>query len=182
MPLPAADPLDRADAELRGTFGSFATGLAVICAERDGTSYGMTASAFTPVSLDPPLVLVSIACTAKISSVIEEGGSYSVSILSAEQSDIARHFAARGGAANIRFERLWGRPLLAGAIAQLDCDVVQAIPAGDHILFIGRVRAHTRVPGAPLIYHRGAFGPPEAFSDIAPSADASRTARNSVAP
>lgn len=118
----------------------------------------MTANAFTSVSLDPPLVLVSIANRARMNKRIRETGRYGVSILAGDQEPLSLHFA---GAAHqpdlVRF--VWRKevPLLEGALVHLACTVVDSHPAGDHTLHVGRVEQLWYDDGHPLVFYTGSF-------------------------
>jgi flavin reductase (DIM6/NTAB) family NADH-FMN oxidoreductase RutF len=119
----------------------------------------MTVSAFSSVSLQPALVLVCIAHKASNHDRIRTAGRFAVSILSADQQALSNRFAGYGGEdAVIEWADVGSRtPVLAGAIAWLDCAVEQAVAAGDHTIFIGRVEAAGTADGAPLAYWRGGY-------------------------
>lgn len=143
----------------RSVMGSFATGITVVTAEHAGQICGMTASAFLSVSLDPPLVLVSVARSATLHARVVAAGRYAVSMLGAGGEAVSNHFAGRPTAdAEIRFTReASATPVLLDALAWVDCSLESAVEAGDHTLFIGRVEALGRREGAPLVYYRGKY-------------------------
>lgn len=146
---------------MRKALGRFASGVTIVttaeCDDEDSV-HGMTANAFTSVSLDPPLVLVSIANRAKMNDRIAETGKYGVSILAGDQEPVSLHFA---GAAQqpdlVRFVWRRGVPLLEGALVHLACTVVASYPAGDHTLHVGRVEQLSYDDGHPLVFYTGSF-------------------------
>ncbi|MBC9728888.1 flavin reductase family protein [Streptomyces sp. TRM68367] len=128
---------------------------------------GMTATAFMSVSLDPPLVLVSLRDGSRMDDLLAEQPLWAVSVLSQSQRHIAGRFAMKGRLSDrllfqdipyVRGEHS-GAPLVGGALAVLECRTEQRVPAGDHTLVIGRVLS-ARVPssdGRPLAYFRGRY-------------------------
>jgi len=148
--------------QMRKALGRFASGITIVTtgpAEGDDCEiHGMTANAFTSVSLRPPLVLVAIATHAKMHKRIVETGRYGVSILAQDQEALSRHFA---GAANIpaSVNFIWrdGLPLLEGALVHLSCSVHDSHPAGDHTLHVGKVDGVWYRNGDPLLYYTGSF-------------------------
>ncbi|GAA4807982.1 hypothetical protein GCM10023220_42880 [Streptomyces ziwulingensis] len=127
----------------------------------------MTATAFLSVSLDPPLVLVSLREGSRMDDLLDEQPLWAVSVLSESQRHIAGRFAMKGRLSDrLLFEDLpyvpgplTGAPLVGGALATLECRTERRVPAGDHTLVIGRV-LNTEVPGAqagPLTYYRGRY-------------------------
>jgi flavin reductase (DIM6/NTAB) family NADH-FMN oxidoreductase RutF len=146
-------------ARLRAAVGRFASGVTVVSTVLDDVVHGMTANAFTSVSLDPPLVLVSIAERAKMDGCIRSAGRYGVSILRRDQERLSLHFAGT------RFRQpptpafTWrsGLPFVEGALAQIACSVSDSHPAGDHVLHIGRVEGLWYESGEPLVFHTGMF-------------------------
>jgi len=146
--------------EFRNAMGQFATGVVVISAEIDGQPHAMTANAFMSGSLEPPLILVSVAHTARMHSRIEASERFAVSVLGENQQDISNHFAGRSddGAAPA-FERLDGLPVIANAVVQMAATLQHSYPCGDHTLFVGRVtRLHHCQPATlPLIFQGGRY-------------------------
>ena len=143
----------------RNTLGRFATGVTVVTTVVDGKVHGMTASAFMSVSLDPPLVLVSVDRRAHLHSMLNEGSRYGVSILRTDQREYSQHFAGFG-APDLVPEFVWqeGIPLLKEALAHLVTTVVDVHAAGDHTLFIARIDYLDWAEGEPLLYFRGQYG------------------------
>ncbi|WP_138846157.1 NADH-dependent flavin reductase [Rhodococcus pyridinivorans] len=158
---PSGAEIDVTPLHMRKALGRFASGVTIVTTaefEDEAAVHGMTANAFTSVSLDPPLVLVSIANRAKMNERIKETGKYGVSILAGDQEPLSLHFA---GAAHepdlVRF--VWRKevPLLEGALVHLACTVVDSYPAGDHTLHIGRVEQLWYDNGHPLVFYTGSF-------------------------
>lgn len=144
---------------MRGALGHFASGVTVVTTATEGPdgphAHGMTANAFTSVSLDPPLVLVSISTHARSHRRIDDSGRYGVSILGAGQGPVAHHFA--GGAQSpeaVSLEWRDGLPLVGGALVHLACRVRQSHRAGDHTLFVGEVEGLWLGSGGPLVHYR----------------------------
>lgn len=153
---------------LRSVLGRFATGVTVVAAGQD-TPCGMTANSFTSVSLLPPLILVCVNRNAAVYQAVLESGSFAVSVLSARQEHVARYFAdhsrPRGAA---EFDSIdWsagpgtGSPIIADSLAWLDCSVAACHDGGDHVIFLGSVRASGCGPSHDaLIFFGGRFGGP----------------------
>lgn len=145
-------------AALRRTLGRFASGVTVVTTGMAADDvHGMTANAFTSVSLDPPLVLVSIANTARMNGEIARNGRYGVSILSRHQEPVSLHFAGALQLDDVRFVLRRGVPLLDGALAHLACSIEASHPAGDHTLHVGRVDGLWYENGDPLVFYTGTF-------------------------
>lgn len=142
----------------RTTMGRFATGVTVISTVIAGRVHGMTANAFLSVSLDPPLVLVSLGHQARMRALLSHGERFGISVLGADQAAWSNHFAGRA-TEDISISWEWENdvPLLEGAIAHITAEVVDMHPAGDHTLFIGEVETLSHQPGQPLIFHAGAY-------------------------
>jgi flavin reductase (DIM6/NTAB) family NADH-FMN oxidoreductase RutF len=152
-------------AELRGVLGAFATGVTVITTRGPDHLYGMTANAFSSVSLDPPLVLICVISGTEGQRVISANGVFAVNVLCAEQEALSRYFAARDRPRGLDAFRdvphgtgVTGAPLIEGAAAYLECKVDAEHEAGDHVIFLGEVLAVSADDGAePLIFHRGGY-------------------------
>ncbi|RUP40058.1 MAG: flavin reductase [Gordonia sp. (in: high G+C Gram-positive bacteria)] len=146
---------------MRKALGRFASGVTIVTtaeSELDDSVHGMTANAFTSVSLDPPLVLVSIANRAKMNDKITATGRYGVSILASDQEPLSLHFAGATERHDlVRFTWRKGVPLLEGALVHLSCQVTDSHPAGDHTLHIGRVDELWYDDGRPLVFYTGSF-------------------------
>ncbi len=152
------------DAEaFRAALGRWSTGVSIVTARHGDTVHGMTVSAFSSVSLDPPLVLVCADRSSITQRVIEAGRVFAVNVLCREQEGLSNRFASREDEMR-RFEGVeWkagvtGAPLLPGSLASLDCRVVAAHEAGDHVIYVGSVEAIERDETAqPLLYYAGAY-------------------------
>jgi flavin reductase (DIM6/NTAB) family NADH-FMN oxidoreductase RutF len=147
--------------EFRTALRSFAAGVTVVTTrDREGRPSGLTASAFTSVSLDPPLVLICVDHAATAHPDLRERGWFAVNVLRREQEALSRRFAVSGGD---KFhgvachEGQTGLPLLDGALATLECRVVEAHEAGDHTIFIGQVETASVTGGRPLVYFHGGY-------------------------
>jgi flavin reductase (DIM6/NTAB) family NADH-FMN oxidoreductase RutF len=157
--------------EFRAALAHWASGVAIVTAAAGDRIHGMTVSAFSSVSLDPPLVLVCADKTSNTLGVIEAGGVFAANILAAGQQGLSNLFASKRDEER-RFEGLaWrrgvtGAPILPGALAVLDCRVVAAHDAGDHVIYVGRVEGAEVKDGEPLLYYGGGYRgmrPPEAL-------------------
>ena len=163
--MTSAEPSRRDPADpsaLRAALGRFATGVTIITARGfDGAPAGFTANSFNSVSLDPPLILWSLARSSPRLGVYRAAEHYAVNILAAGQADLAARFARRDvdRFAGVAWEEgLGGAPVIGGALAAFECAHEAVYPAGDHELFIGRVMACRAGEGAPLAFFAGRFG------------------------
>lgn len=139
--------------------GRFVTGVTVVTTRLGERVHGMTANAFLSVSIDPPLILVSVSQRARMHGYLLEAGRYGVSILSEDQEAVSDHFAGRvREGLDLQFEERGDIPLIAGALAQVVARVVEAHPVGDHTLFIGEVEHLFHREGRPLCYYAGRYG------------------------
>lgn len=144
--------------EFRNTLGRFATGVTVITTEKDGQIHGMTANAFMSVSLEPPLVLVSVDNRATMHKLLPQSKRYGVSILAHDQEALSNHFARRPvEGLKLQFVEKHGVPVLEGAVAQIVARVVEVHPAGDHTLYIGRVEHLEWTDEKPLLFFAGQY-------------------------
>ncbi|ACY96953.1 MULTISPECIES: flavin reductase family protein [Thermomonospora] len=147
----------------RRTLALHAAGVVVVTAAPGGVPAGLTATSFTSVSLDPPLVSFCIARTSTTWPSLRAADRFAINILSDAQADLAARFAHRGidrFAAPTRWHPAPdGTPLLEGVCAHLLCSPYTTADIGDHVLVVGLVtEAHIREPDQPLLYHRGRFG------------------------
>jgi len=145
----------------RELLGSFATGVAVMTAlDSHGHPAGITVSALTSVSLNPPLLLVCVAHDADFHGVITNAAQFGLSILAEDQELVSRRFAAD---VNDRFAGIgWtthatGVPLIEGAVAHVVCATREPHDAGDHTVFFGEVLDGEVFPREPLLHHRGGY-------------------------
>jgi flavin reductase (DIM6/NTAB) family NADH-FMN oxidoreductase RutF len=147
--------------EFRQALGHFASGVTVVTSRcEDDQVRGITVSAFSSLSLEPPLVLICIDKRASLHDHLKEGRHFAVNMLGETQELISRRFASKEPN---RFEGvgysegLTGSPLLDGAMAFIECRVVNAYPGGDHTIFVGEVEATRVSDGRPLAYFRGGY-------------------------
>lgn len=149
----------------RDIMSTFPSGVAIVTARgEDGSPRGLTVSAFCPVSLDPPLVLVCIDKTSNSLLAIQTGGGFTVNLLAAGRESVARRYASK---VEDKFEGVETRlpdvaeagPILTGdSVAYAACRVHSSIEAGDHFIIVGRVEegAHD-AERTPLLYGRRTF-------------------------
>lgn len=157
---PGATPRPVDPHALRTAFGAFATGVTIVsCREpASGTVRGMTANSFTSVSLAPALLLVSVSKRARLFAAMQGAGEFGVSVLAADQADVADRFAGRPGADEVfAFEAFGGVPSVGGALARFACRKVDMRPTGDHALLIGEITACSRAVGDPLVFFAGDY-------------------------
>jgi flavin reductase (DIM6/NTAB) family NADH-FMN oxidoreductase RutF len=153
---------DFSAADFRSALGLFATGVTIVTARAaDGTPFGLTANSFNSVSLEPPLVLWSLARKASSMPTFERGSHYAIHILAAEQHGLAVRFATRGVdrfAGLALREGAGGAPVIEGAAAVFECFNRSRYDEGDHVIFVGEVeRCQARRDAQPLIYHGGRY-------------------------
>lgn len=145
----------------RAVLGRFATGVTVVTAtDTDGRNHGMTVSAFSSVSLHPPLVLMCIEHSASMHALLVETEHFAVNVLSSGQEEIARRFAATGaqrftGVGYTRGEQ--NVPILADVLAYVECRRVAVHEGGDHTIIIGETETAVVRDARPLLYYRGGF-------------------------
>ena len=158
--------------EFRRSLGNLASGVTVVSLrQRDDALGGITVTAFSSLSLEPPLVLICIDRRARLHDELELGRAFAVNFLAADQEHLSQRFATRHAAP---FEDLsyslgrLGSPLLSGAVASIECKVVDILPGGDHSIIIGSVEQSTVDDHAsvasdasgqknPLLYFRGRY-------------------------
>lgn len=141
--------------DFRACCGAFGTGVVLITTKDDEATHGMTANALMSISLDPPLIAISVDQRAKMLPLIEKSGRFAVSILNADQGDLAWHFAGKQKEGLVPdFDTVDGVPVLKDCLAYMVADVARASVEGDHTLFIGAVTAAENCSDvAPLIFH-----------------------------
>ncbi|HXZ31507.1 MAG TPA: flavin reductase family protein [Terriglobales bacterium] len=151
--------------EFRKALGTFATGVTIITVDYEGEVHGMTANAFTSVSLDPLLVLVCVDHRARTHARLHAKKRFGVNILAEHQQAISEYYAQASGTrrhaeqeAGARFDRTrHGTPVLHGALAYLECRLHRAQDAGDHTIFIAEVEDVVVREGNPLLYFRSDY-------------------------
>jgi len=154
-----------ASAEFRRALSRFATGVTIVtAAQKNGGMKGMTANAFTSVSLNPALVLVCVGIEARTHAVLKSARHFGISVLDETQRGIAEYFAqphadpALMESLGIRIRRETnGVPYIAGCLAHLVCRRVAARRAGDHTIFIGEVEHISSREGRPLLFYGGRY-------------------------
>jgi flavin reductase (DIM6/NTAB) family NADH-FMN oxidoreductase RutF len=168
--LPPSHPRETARArppsfsasEFRQALGMFATGVTIVTTRTAaGVLVGLTASSFNSVSLDPPLVLWSLARSSGSMPALGTGSHYAVNILAADQKALAEQFAQKKTDRwlDVEFtEGASGVPVISGCAATFECFNRSRYDEGDHVIFVGEVERCThREDAAPLLYHGGRF-------------------------
>jgi flavin reductase (DIM6/NTAB) family NADH-FMN oxidoreductase RutF/DNA-binding GntR family transcriptional regulator len=171
-PQSAADTCDRE--VFRDAIGHFASGVTVITATHDDTRFGMTASAVSSLSLDPPMVVVCLNRSAPTCAAVTAAGVFGVNILSEDDGDLAERFARPRDDKFAGVDVVagtGGAPLLRRALARLECRVVEEVEGGTHSVLLAEVRRAEAAPGSPLAYFRGRFGRLELAEDDATHAE-----------
>ncbi len=161
-PLRQASSPSFSTPEFRASLGMFATGVTIVTARTPaGVLVGLTANSFNSVSLNPPLVLWSLAKSASSMAVLSTGSHYAINILAADQKELAERFASRREDrwSGVAFtEGVCGAPLLDGAAATFECFNRSRYEEGDHVIFVGEVeRCSQREGASPLLFHGGRF-------------------------
>jgi 3-hydroxy-9,10-secoandrosta-1,3,5(10)-triene-9,17-dione monooxygenase reductase component len=157
---------------LRAAVGHFPTGVAIVTTtDHDMSPVGCTVSSFLSVSLNPPIVAVSLAGCAATLTHITNRGKFAISVLAGSQHGIAHQFASRDVSHEQRFRAVrWrpgslGMPLLENGLSTIECEVHEIVPAGDHHLVLGAVSSlYASGWGSPLVHHQGRLGALSAVS------------------
>lgn len=151
---------------LRATMADFSSGVTIVTATVDGVAHAMTATAFCSVSLEPPLVLVCVSRTSRFHAAALRAESWGVSLLAGDQEEVARHFSNRGRDLATQFDTVpydaaprTRVPLVAGALAWLECRTHARYDGGDHTILVGEVLTTSEKSGPrePLTYYRGSY-------------------------
>jgi flavin reductase (DIM6/NTAB) family NADH-FMN oxidoreductase RutF len=147
--------------ELRRVMGLFATGVTVITTrDSAGNFYGLTANAVTSLSLVPPLLLICVDRKAETFPHFLDSGVFIVNVLGEDQEAVSRHFAKSGGAKFVSIPHRPGQcgtPVIEGAIAHLECRIVETHEGGDHVIHVGQVEHAETRGGAPLLFFQGQY-------------------------
>jgi 3-hydroxy-9,10-secoandrosta-1,3,5(10)-triene-9,17-dione monooxygenase reductase component len=149
--------------DFRTALGGFPTGVCLITTlAPGGERVGLTVNSFSSVSLDPPMVLWSLARSASCAPVFRDAEYFAINVLAASDAPLSSHFAKAGAdkfaAYAERFSPgLGGVPLLEGAVASFECHSRYRKYGGDHIILIGAVERYTHSDRAPLVFHRGHY-------------------------
>jgi flavin reductase (DIM6/NTAB) family NADH-FMN oxidoreductase RutF len=172
-PEPTVDAVAGSADALRHVMGQFSSGVTVVTALRQGVKHAMTATAVCSVSLEPPLILVCVSRASRFHTAIMEADTWCVSLLSADQAPVARHFANRGRDLLSQFDHVpftpspkSRTPLIDGALAWMECVTYGRHDGGDHTIVVGELvqtsGSGPREPAerkAPLTYYQGTYSP-----------------------
>jgi flavin reductase (DIM6/NTAB) family NADH-FMN oxidoreductase RutF len=151
--------------DFKAALSSWAAGVTIVTTRHAGLVYGITASSFSSLSVDPLLILVCIANSNHLAHMITDSKLFAVSVLATGQEHIANYFSMHGRDPSPAFQehvetREWhtGAPIVHGAIAHLDCTLEGAVAGGDHTIMIGRVvGAASNASATPLLYFRRGY-------------------------
>lgn len=147
--------------ELRRVMGHFATGVTVITTiDKEGLPNGLTANAFMSLSLNPPLVLISVDKGATCYGCFEQQNGFTVNFLSEDQEDISRRFATKG--ADKFADLKWhtggnGAAIIDGAIGYVECRITQCHDGGDHTIVVGEIVNAGAAGERPLLFFKGKY-------------------------
>ena len=158
--------------DFRNALGMFATGVTIVTARMpDGKLLGLTANSFNSVSLEPPLVLWSLARKASSLQAMCAATHYAINVLTADQQALAEQFARRDIDRWAGVDYTLGKsgvPVLAGVAASFECFSRSRYDEGDHIIFVGEVEhCHHQIDASPLVYHGGKFYTERLLGDTA---------------
>lgn len=146
------------DRLFRDTMGKFATGVTVITTEYENESVGMTANAFVSVSLDPKLILISVANKARTLGYIQKSKKFAISFLSDKQKEESMIFAGQlKDKTTFEFSEFNHMPVIKDALANITCNLYAEYKAGDHTLFLGEVTDINLAEGDPLLFFQGKY-------------------------
>jgi len=150
--------------QLRRAMRAWTTGVTIVTASYQGERYGMTVNSFTSISLEPPLISVSLKKLTHTHELVEKSGEFALTILSANQGDISDRFAGKIPDITDRFEGveteklIIDAPLIKGGTGYFNCRVVNTIPIGENTLFFAEViAARGEGEDEPLVYHNRVF-------------------------
>ena len=147
--------------EQRRIMGHFATGVTVVTTWHENQPQGMTANAVASLSLEPPLILVSVDVKAQMNTCLKASDCFAVNILTEEQEALSVRFAKHGPKdfSDIAYRtEATGSPVLEQSLAYVDCRVTEILPGGDHDIFIGEIVAGGTREGRPLVFYGGQYG------------------------
>ena len=153
LPRPSLDARD-----FRSALGCFPTGVCLVTAlAPDGRRVGLTANSFSSVSLDPPMVLWSLARTASSAAVFRDAEYFVINVLAAGDEELSSHFARSGEDKFAKYSHRFAGGVLHGAAATFECHSRHRYYGGDHIILIGNVERYSWSDAAPLVFHRGRY-------------------------
>jgi flavin reductase ActVB len=145
----------------RAALSQFASGITVVTTrDAAGRPLGLTVSAFCSVSLEPPLILVSVDGRSEAHAGFQASGVFAASVLAEGQDAVSRLFARAGPAKFAKLAMVTGERgllLVPDALAHIECEVRASHPAGDHVLYVGEIVSLAVRSGRPLVYHRGGY-------------------------
>lgn len=142
----------------RRVMGKFATGVTVVSFVHEGQPTGMTANAFMSLSVDPPMVLISVRTQARFASCIKPGDAFGISFLREEHEAVSSHFGGRPNPDQApAFSELGAAPVLDGALVQLAVRANAVHVGGDHLIYTADVEALEESDGRPLLFFSGAY-------------------------
>ncbi|WP_257350970.1 flavin reductase family protein [Pseudalkalibacillus decolorationis] len=145
----------------RNVIGHFASGVSIITVRNNDVDFGITASAVSSVSLEPPMLLVCVNKSTGTCHAISEAGTFTVNILSENQKELGLQFARANtdkfSGVDLSYGEL-GNALLNNTLAQIECRVVEEVKGGTHSVFLAEVSKAHAATGDPLVYFNGKFG------------------------
>jgi flavin reductase (DIM6/NTAB) family NADH-FMN oxidoreductase RutF len=146
--------------KLRHAMRAWTTGVAIVTAVHEGQQYGMTVNSFTSISLEPPLISVTLKQLTHTHDLVVKSGLFAITILAAEQNELSERFAGKVPVMTNRFDSVQtdklaiDAPIFKNGLAYFNCRVVNSIPVGENTLFVAEViAAHGEGTGDPLVYH-----------------------------
>jgi len=147
--------------KLRHAMRAWTTGVAIVTATHEGQQYGMTVNSFTSISLEPPLISVTLKQLTHTHDLVVKSGMFAMTILAAEQKELSDRFAGKLPNVTDRFEGVQTErlssvdaPVFKNGMAYLHCRVVSSMPVGENTLFVAELTAaHGEGEGNPLVYH-----------------------------
>lgn len=145
---------------LKDVFGRFATGVTVITSRHGDDVHGMTASAVSSLSADPPLLMVAVDHRAAMCDFLKKSGTFTVNVLTRGQEALSNRFAQRGPKemSDIPLgDSMTGSPVFAESLAYAECRIRHILPGGDHDIFVGEIVAGQGGTGEPLVYYKGKY-------------------------
>ncbi len=144
----------------REALAGVCTPVSVVTSHRKGRPHGTTVSAFCSLSLEPPMVLVSLARSSDLLAIVTESRLFGINVLNHGQQDLAVNFARKGADKfdGVEWELDRGVPRIIGAATWLVCKLEQLHEGGDHLIAVGLVEHAESGPGNPLLYRRREFG------------------------
>ena len=149
--------------DFKACMSNFASGVTIVTTvDQDGTPWGLTVSAFSSLSLDPPLCLVCIARRPGSLEAFRTNRRFAVNMLSDKQEEISNRFASRHtdkfADTDWKPGPVLGCPVFADVLAWTECEVTEVLPGGDHDIFVGQLGTVEAGTGQPLLYFNGAYG------------------------